>query len=94
MLPDAALRAAAHHNLLNGEDSDMARYRFITAVSLAALEQDLNRAAADDPSLDLVQVLHVPATGFVAVVEVDEDDEDDSDAARTDGRGAAQATRK
>lgn len=70
----------------------MARYRFITAVSLAALEQDLNRAAADDASLDLVQVLHVPGTGFVAVVEVDED-EDEGDDAGTDGRDAGQAAR-
>ena len=68
----------------------MARYRFITAVSLAALQQDLNRAAADDASLDLVQVLHVPGTGFVAVVEVDEDEGDD---AGTDGRDAGQAAR-
>ena len=45
------------------------RYQFVVSVSLAALEEDLNRAVGDDPSIALVQVFYAAGTGFIAVLE-------------------------
>jgi hypothetical protein len=52
------------------------RYRFVTGVSLAALELELNRQAEHNAHMELKQVLHAPGAGFVAILER----EDDADA--------------
>jgi hypothetical protein len=51
----------------------MRQYQFVTGISLALLQDEVNRLAADHPDLTLNQVLHVPAHGFVAVLARDVD---------------------
>jgi hypothetical protein len=47
----------------------MRQYQFVTGISLALLQDEVNRLAADHPDLTLNQVLLVPAHGFVAVLQ-------------------------
>ena len=54
---------------VTGKDQQMRRYQFVVGVSLAALEEDLERTAGDDVSIALVQVFYAVGTGFVAVLE-------------------------
>lgn len=49
----------------------MTQYQFVTGISLAALQDEVNRIASEEPGLTLNQVLHVPGAGFVAVIERD-----------------------
>lgn len=47
----------------------MSRYKFIVGVTLAALEEELNRIVAKDPRTKLIQVFYAQGAGYVAVVE-------------------------
>jgi len=47
----------------------MAKYQFIVGVSLAALEEQVNRIVSEEPKIKLNQVFYAQGTGFVAVVE-------------------------
>lgn len=58
---------AANHSRDRG--NDLRRYRFIVGVTLAALEDDVNRVVHDDPRLCLFQVFYATGTGFVGVLE-------------------------
>jgi hypothetical protein len=53
----------------NGKEKRMRRYQFVVGVSLAALDEELDRTAGDDPSIALAQVFYAAGTGFVAVLE-------------------------
>ena len=48
----------------------MSKYQFIVGVSLVDLETQLNNKASAEPDLNFKQMLFVPGTGFVAVVEL------------------------
>ncbi len=54
---------------INKGGGDKRRYRFIVAVSLSALEEEVNRVAEAEPCLKLNQVLYVMGSGYVAVME-------------------------
>jgi hypothetical protein len=47
----------------------MRKYQFVVGVSLAALEEEVNRLVSEEPGLRLIQVLQVMGSGLVAVVE-------------------------
>jgi hypothetical protein len=49
----------------------MGRYQFVVGVSLAALEEEVNRLVQDDPGLKLIQVLYAVGSGFTAIIERD-----------------------
>ena len=61
----------------------MRQYQFVTRISLALLQDEVNRLAADDPDLMLNQVLLVPAHGFVAVLAREVDRPSDAAAEET-----------
>lgn len=60
------------------------KYRFVVGVSLAALEQDLNRMVEDESVFELRQVLYAQGTGFIAVIE--HADKDTEHLAETTGK--------
>jgi hypothetical protein len=47
----------------------MRKYQFVVGVSLAALEEEVNRLVNDEPALRLIQVLYAVGSGFVAIME-------------------------
>jgi hypothetical protein len=53
----------------NDKERRVRRYRFIVGVSLAALDDELDRVAGEDEEVALAQVFYAPGTGFVAVLE-------------------------
>jgi len=47
----------------------MRQYQFVIGISLALLQDEVNRLAAESPELTLNQILHVPGQGFVGIIE-------------------------
>jgi len=47
----------------------MRRYQFVVGMTLAALEEEVNRIVNNEPSTKLIQVFYAQGTGFVGVVE-------------------------
>jgi hypothetical protein len=56
-------------NSLRKKGGKMTKYQFIVGVSLAALEEQVNRIVRDEPEIKLNQVFYAQGTGFVAVLE-------------------------
>lgn len=63
--------------------SDQPRFRFVTGVSIAALEDALN-AVPDE--LELKQVLYASGAGFVAILETRDEKHDKPEKAAAPGK--------
>jgi hypothetical protein len=55
------------------------KYLFVVGVSLASLEEELNRAAEQEEDLELKQVFYAQGSGFVAILERQSEVESESE---------------